>query len=196
MLGSERNGLGIPMKRLSAFRPIIGLAAIGLCMTATAQTPVGPEWWPSPWGPDDERGAANMMTPASVLAAASLIRRGEIYELGRGYETGMPLFGQRHFSLTIPGLPTANLGSENGAVYNDELVSGEIGQIGTQFDGLGHVGTAIDGDFVFYNGFKLSEFGTSYGLERLGVENVGAIFARGVLIDVPRLKGVERLDPE
>jgi kynurenine formamidase len=107
----------------------------------------------------------------------------------------MPLFGNRHFSLTIPGLPTVNIGGDNAVVYNDELVSGELGQIGTQFDGLGHVGTGIDGDFVFYNGFKLSEFGTAYGLDKLGIENVGTIFTRGVLIDVPRLKGVTRLEP-
>jgi kynurenine formamidase len=174
-------------------RLIGGLALLGLCGPAAAQTPAGPVWWPSQWGPDDERGAANLVTPARVLAAVSLIREGRIYELGRRYELGMPLFGSRHFSLTIPGLPTANIGGDNAVVYNDELVSGEIGQIGTQFDGLGHVGTGIDGDFVFYNGFKLSEFGTSYGLERLGIENVGTIFTRGVLIDVPRLKGVERL---
>ena len=181
-------------ERFSA-RALLALAivALGLAGRAAAQTPVGPEWWPSPWGPEDERGAANLVTPARVLDAVSLIREGRIYELGRRYELGMPLFGSRHFSLTIPGLPTAILGTENGVVYNDELVSGELGQIGTQFDGLGHVGTEIDGDFVFYNGFRLSEFGTAYGLERLGVENVGTIFTRGVLIDVPRVKGVERL---
>src|SRR5690606_8513104 len=77
----------------------------------------------------------------------------------------------------------------------DEVVSGELGQIGTQFDGLGHVGTEIDGDYVFYNGFKLSEFGTAYGLTKLGIEKVGALFTRGVLLDVARYKGVERLDP-
>ena len=164
--------------------------------SSIAQTPAGPEWWPSQWGADDERGAANLITSASVLEAASLIREGRIYELGRRYETGMPLFGNRHFSLTIPGLPTVNLGGENSVVFNDELVSGELGQIGTQFDGLGHVGTEIDGDFVFYNGFKLSEFGTAYGLTRIGVENVGSIFTRGVLVDVPRYKGVSRLDPQ
>jgi len=167
-----------------------------LAFPAAAQTPAGPRWWPSPWGPEDERGAANLITPATVLQAASLIREGRIYELGRGYEFGMPLFGNRHYSLTIPGLPTVVLDGENQVVYNDELVSGELGQIGTQFDGLGHVGTAIDGDHVFYNGFRLSEFGTSYGLERLGVENVGAIFARGILLDVARYLGVERLGPE
>jgi kynurenine formamidase len=177
-------------------------AWIGVCLAAcltdaaVAQTPAGPRWWPSEWGPDDERGAANRLTPAKVLEAASLIEQGRVYELGRPYETGMPLFGQRHFSLTIPGLPTIITGGENGVVFNDELVSGEIGQIGTQFDGLGHVGTEIDGDYVFYNGFRLSEFGTSYGLTKLGVENAGAIFTRGVLVDVPRYKGVERLGPE
>src|SRR5690606_17940549 len=119
---------------------------------------------------------------------------GRIYELGREYEPSMPLFGNRHFSLTIPGLPTVETGGENGVVFNDELVSGELGQIGTQFDGLGHVGTAMDGDYVFYNGFRLSEFGTSYGLNRLGIEKVGALFTRGVLVDVARYKGVERLD--
>jgi kynurenine formamidase len=175
--------------------PLALLLAACLTATAAAQTPAGPEWWPSEWGPDDERGAANRITPAKVLEAVSLIREGRIYELGRRYETGMPLFGNRHFSLTIPGLPTVITGGENGVVFNDELVSGEIGQIGTQFDGLGHVGTAIDGDYVFYNGFKLSEFGTAYGLTRLGVENVGAIFTRGVLVDVARYKGVDRLDP-
>lgn len=172
------------------------LLALGLTGSAAAQTPAGPEWWPSQWGPDDERGAANRLTPAKVLEAASLIKEGRVYELGRPYEIGMPLFGNRHFSLTIPGLPTVITGGENGVVFNDELVSGEIGQIGTQFDGLGHVGTEIDGDYVFYNGFKLSEFGTSYGLTKLGVENAGAIFTRGVLVDVPRYKGVERLGPE
>jgi kynurenine formamidase len=173
-------------------------AVVGLCLAsaAGAQTPAGPRWWPSEWGPDDERGAANRLTPAKVMEAVSLIREGRVYELGRPYEVGMPLYGLRHFSLTIPGLPTVITGAENGVVFNDELMSGEIGQIGTQFDGLGHVGTEIDGDYVFYNGFKLSEFGTSYGLTKLGVENVGAIFTRGVLIDVPRYKGVERLGPE
>lgn len=41
----------------------------------------------------------------------------------------------------------------------------------------------------------LSEFGTAYGLTKLGIENVGGLFTRGVLLDVARYKGVERLDP-
>jgi len=169
--------------------------ALGGAVTAMSQTPTGPEWWPAEWGPDDERGAANRLTPAKVLEAASLIERGDVYELGRDYEVGMPLFGNRHFSLTIPGLPTGGPMGTNQIVYNDELISGEIGQVGTQFDGLGHVGTQVGDESVFYNGFNLSEFGGTYGLERLGVEKAGAFFTRGVLLDVARYKDVERLDP-
>jgi kynurenine formamidase len=174
---------------------LLTLAAV-LASPAGAQTPAGPRWWPSEWGPDDQLGAGHRLTPAKVLEATSLIKEGRVYSLGRPYDTGMPIFGNRHYSLTIPGLPTVITGGENKVVFNDELVSGEIGQLGTQFDGLGHVGTEIDGDYVFYNGFKLSEFGTSYGLTKLGVEHAPAFFTRGVLVDVPRYKGVERLDPE
>src|SRR5437763_7665813 len=96
----------------------------------------------------------------------------------------MPNPGKRHFSLTIPGRPTGVTPGKNKLVHNDELVSGEIGQIGTQFDGLGHVGVRVGGEDVFYNGNKLSEFGDTYGLKKLGVEHAGAFFTRGVLLDV------------
>ena len=162
---------------------------------ASADTAVESQWWPSEWGADDERGAANRLTPAKVLEAVALIRDGKVYELGRNYESTMPLFADRHFKLTIPGLPTWEPGAGLRVVYNDEMISGELGQVGTQFDGLGHVGTESDGEHVFYNGFKLSEFGTSRGLTKIGVENVGALFTRGVLIDVVRYKGVARLEP-
>ncbi len=161
----------------------------------SAQTPVGPPWWPSQWGPNDQRGAANRITEERIVKAARLITQGNVYQLGRTYEAGMPLFGSRHYSLTIPGLPTGGPFGTNQIVYNDELVCAEIGQVGTQFDGLGHVGTMVGGDAVFYNGFKLAEFGTAYGLTKLGVEHVGPLFTRGVLVDLAAYKGVERLDP-
>src|SRR5207244_1437023 len=128
----------------------------------SGETPLGPKWWPSRWGAADERGAANLLTAENVLAAKDCIKEGRVYELGRLYEHGMPIPGKRHFSLTIPGLPTGRPSGENQLVHNDELVSGEIGQVGTQFDGLGHVGVHMDGDDVFYNGNKLSEFGDTY----------------------------------
>jgi kynurenine formamidase len=160
-----------------------------------AETPIGPRWWPSPWGPEDQRGAANRLTPAKVREAAKLIRAGEIFSLGRVYEHGMPLPGKRHFSLTIVGSPSGGPEGRNRMVHHDEMFSGEIGQVGTQLDGLGHVGVRMAGDDYFYNGFRRSEFGKAYGLEKLGVENVGVFFTRGVLIDVAGFKGVGRMLP-
>lgn len=157
------------------------------------ETPIGAKWWPSPWGADDQRGAANLLTPQKVQEASRLIRDGRVYSLGRVYEYGMPLPGRRHFSLTIPGSPTGGPDGDNRLVYHDDLFSGEIGQIGTQLDGLGHVGVRVGDEDVFYNGFKRSEFGKAYGLQKLGIENVGVFFTRGVLVDVAALKGVERL---
>jgi kynurenine formamidase len=160
---------------------------------AEPETPIGPKWWPSEWGADDQRGAANRLTTKKVLEAKDLITTGRVYQLGRDYESGMPIPGKRHFSLTIPGLPTGGPGGKNRLVHNDELISGEIGQVGTQFDGLGHVGVRIGNDDVFYNGNKLSEFGTAYGLTKLGIERVGPIFTRGILLDVAAVRGERSL---
>jgi len=155
---------------------------------AEPETPIGPKWWPSEFGADDQRGAANRQSPKKVLEAKDLITEGKVYQLGRDYEAGMPVFGKRHYSLTIPGLPTGKPMGKNQLVHNDELVSAEIGQVGTQFDGLGHIGVHIGNDDIFYNGFKLSEFGTAYGLEKLGIERCGPFFTRGILLDIAGLK--------
>jgi kynurenine formamidase len=106
----------------------------------------------------------------------------------------MPLSGNRSFVLTIPGLPTSSPQGKNAIVSNSEMVAAEIGQVGTQFDGLGHIGVHVNGEDLFYNGFKLSEFGDAYGLKKLGIENVGVIFTRGVLLDIAAYKGVERIE--
>jgi kynurenine formamidase len=174
----------------------IGLAAMAIAQSRKPEvpTPIGPQWWPSEWGAGDQRGAANRVTPDRVRAAARLIRDGVVYPLGRVYEHGMPLPGKRHFSLTIPGSPTGGPDGANAVVYHDDLFSGEIGQVGTQLDGLGHIGVRVGGEDYFYNGFKRSEFGKPYGLEKLGVENVGVFFCRGVLADVAAAEGVERLE--
>lgn len=172
------------------------LGAIVLRVTAGAgsdETPVGSRWWPSEWGAADQHGAANRLSPERTRDAARLIRTGQVYSLGRPYEYGMPLPGKRHFSLTIPGSPTGGPQGSNGLVYHDDLFSGEIGQIGTQLDGLGHIGVRMNGDDYFYNGFRRSQFGSAYGLEKLGVENAGPFFTRGVLLDIASYRNVPRL---
>jgi kynurenine formamidase len=77
-------------------------------------------------------------------------------------------------------------------VYNDELVTAEIGQVGTQFDGPGHIGVRTSkGDF-YYNGRYLEDPDvTSTGLGPLGVEHVAqkGFVCRGVLLDAVALRG-------
>ena len=68
-----------------------------------------------------------------------------------------------------------------------------IAVIARMLDGLGHVGVRMNGEDYFYNGNKLSEFGDPYGLKKLGVENVGVFFTRGILLDVCALRGNDRL---
>ena len=160
-----------------------------LVVTLIACASVAQEnWYPSRWGAEDQRGAANRMTPAKVLEAKNLIVRGQTYQMGRVYESGMPMFGTRHYSLRIPKVFGPN--GTNEAYYHDEIISGELGQIGTQFDGLGHIGV---GD-LYYNGNRATEFAKAEGLSKLGIENVGPLVTRGVLVDVAAYKGRPMLD--
>jgi kynurenine formamidase len=178
---------------------ITGVALLGMLLAApqtfSQDTPAGPAWWPSPWGADDERGALNRLNADTLLNAARLISEGELIELGHVYEPGIPLTGNRHYSLTLVGTPSAGPIGQNQAIWLDEMFSGEIGQIGTQFDALGHFGVRVGDDDLMYNGLRLADIAGPYGLSRLGIENVDPIFTRGVLVDVARHKGVQRLEP-
>ncbi len=113
------------------------------CAVGTAAYAQPADWYPSPWGPADQRGAANRITPEKVLEAKTLITRGTVYQLGHVYESTMPLFGTRHFSSADSSdVRAARLEQ---LMFHDEIMSGELGQVGTQFDGLGHIGI---GDFL------------------------------------------------
>jgi kynurenine formamidase len=161
-----------------------------------AQAPAltsGP-FWPHPkWGKDDVAGASNWITPAKVLDAAKWIKDGKIYRIGRVYEAGMPKFGERAFTMRIPGSPTGGPFGANKLVYHDEYLATEIGQTGTQFDGLGHIGIQMgrDGDkneMRYYNGHTEQEIGGAYGLAKIGIENCKPFFTRGHLFDVEAVK--------
>jgi len=177
----------------AAWSSWLARAPIFTGVKAQEAAPVAP-WWPSRWGAGDQAGASNWITPEKVLDSAKWIRDGRIYRMGRPYEAGMPLFGTRTFSLTIPGGPTGGPFGTNKLVYHDEFVTGQVGQVGTQFDGLGHVGIqrGRDGDKTemrFYNGFTEQEMASSDGLLRLGIEHIKPLFTRGHLVDVEALKG-------
>lgn len=148
------------------------------------------KWWPSKWGPDDDKGSFNTLTPAKVKSAMGVVKTGKVYRLGMPYKQGMPLFGSRSYALHIPGLPSGGPLGDNNIVWNDEFIVGELGQVGTQFDGPGHVGIrGKDGVDRWYNGRALAKMENTYGLKENGVEKVGPAITRGVLIDVAGLKG-------
>jgi kynurenine formamidase len=166
-----------------------------LLLTALPTLAQSPSWSPPPdnqrcpsrWGATDERGAANHVTPQSVLNALKLVKTGEIIELAHVLNNQMPFSGTRRFDLHIK-VPNPVPGTNN-RVTNEEVVISEIGQVGTQFDGFGHQSHAGS----HYNCFKTSEIVTRSGFTKLGVQNVGTLIARAVLIDVPGYKGVDML---
>ena len=164
-------------------------------MAATAAHAQAPSWavpdeskrCPSKWGATDERGSGNHMKPASVLNAVKLIKTGEVVELAHVLGPTMPLFGTRRFDVHAKRTFMNTGSNERGS--NEEIVVSEIGQVGTQFDGFAHQ----THENSWYNCFKVAENATRTGFQKLGVHNVGALFTRGVLIDVAGFKGVEML---
>lgn len=178
----------------------VGMTAGGAVMPERAEAqafnnPLSNQWWPSPWGAQDQKGSHNRITPAKVREAAGLVKTGKVYPLGRVLERGIPVFGERLGAhVVIPGSPTGGPFGSHKLYYHDELFVGEIGQAGTQFDGLGHIGmVAGDGKIRYYNGLTQDEVHGTYGLKKLGIENLPPFFTRGVLLDVLALKGGERL---
>jgi kynurenine formamidase len=170
-------------------------------MTGKPDTPIGEAWWPNKlWGADDEAGSTNWFTkPEVVKRGLAEVTAGKVYALGHPYTVDMPLFGSRTFTLRIPGSPTDGPFGANKMVYNDEFIATEVGQVGTQFDGLGHIGvqTGAPGDKAgmrFYNGRTLAEIGSETGLKKLGVEKLHPIVGRGVLIDVAAFRGVDAME--
>ena len=146
-------------------------------------------------GREDQRGNGNLVTRDKVLEAVKLIKTGEIVSLGMPYDVQMPIAPGRAYALRMPGGPTGGpYGDKSKTIWNDEFIATEIGQIGTQMDALGHLGCmcGMRGDktnMLFYNGNRLSEMWSPYGLKKLGIENARSLFTRGVLFDVQGLKG-------
>lgn len=156
-------------------------AALALAATFLAAGAGAQDWTKSKWGPEDEIGAANLITPESVVEAAKLVKTGKTYPLGIVVDSSTPAFAPRSLSVTVlqPNqIATSGLGPTK-TTYNDDIFMGWLG-IGSQIDGLGHIGV----DHVYYNGHRDSDFAKASGLEKLGVEKIPPIVARGVLLDM------------
>ena len=153
------------------------------------QMPPDDKRCPSRWGAGDQRGSANWMSPETVLRATKLIKTGETFELGAVLSPNPKetfINNNRQFNIyTKPAEPEPGK-----RVENEELVITELGQIGTQLDAPVH---QMWGD-EFYNCFKFNDVKGRYGFKKLGVDNIGTLMTRGVLIDVAASKGVDMLD--
>jgi kynurenine formamidase len=177
----------------------IGVSCVLVSARGDAQTRQSGPWWPNAeWGKDDQAGATNRITPEKVLSSLKLATTGKIYELGQIYEAGMPFYGTRSYSMVHVKLTGGAGVGANRLVANEEYVSAQIGQVGTQLDGLGHVGQEVTmqggaTEEVFYNGFTAKEMDAPNGLQRLGIEHLKPIITRGILIDIAGYKGMPRL---
>jgi kynurenine formamidase len=170
-------------------------ALVSVALILTSAPALGQSWTPpadaercpSKWGAADQRGAGNHMTPATVLRATRLIRTGEVFELGRVLKTDMPFSSGRRFEMEVKRT-NMNAGT-NRRGSNEEIVFTELGQVGVQFDGFTH---QTIGDSL-YNCVKVGDVATRSGFTKLGIEHVGSLITRGVLIDVAALKGLPML---
>jgi len=142
----------------------------------------------SKWGPNDEIGAANYITPELVVKAAQLVKLGKTYHLGIETNAKTPAFPPRSFKLTIvqPGQAGIPGLGPNKTTYNDDIIDGWVG-IGSQLDGLGHIGV----EYVYYNRNKGADFADATGLKKLGIEKVPPLVARGVLLDMAAHLGTD-----
>ena len=141
----------------------------------------------------------NEITPHQVVAAARLVQEGRVYDLGRVLDENVPAFAGRSFRQSLitsahllnrrrPDAGLAGWG-ENDVNWIIEIFS-STSQLGTHLDALNHLQI---GDRL-YNGHRLRDIAEEWGTNQLGVETVPQIISRGVLVDVAKLHGVERLE--
>jgi kynurenine formamidase len=156
----------------------LGCALATLAVVAPSQAQ---DWTKSKWGPDDEIGAANYLTPELALKAAQLVKTGKVYSLGIPVDTKTPAYPPRGFKITVvqPGQAGSPGLGPSKTTYNDDIIEGWVG-VGSQIDGLGHIGV----EHVYYNGNKIADFGDPTGLKKLGIDKVPPMVTRGVLLDM------------
>src|ERR1700682_5872231 len=161
---------------LKTFVLSCSVALLGTVGTASAQD--GPK---SKWGPNDEIGAANYMTPDIVMKAAGLIKTGKTYGLGIETNSKTPAFPPRTFKVLVlqPGQAGGGGLGPSKRTDNDDMSEGWVGS-GSQSDGRGHIGV----DWTDYNGNKSGDFAAADGLKKLGVEKIPPIVTRGGLLDM------------
>lgn len=165
------------------------LACLTACLCLTLPSMAEEEkWWPSKWGADDRMGSMNLLTPEKAIEAAKLVKTGKSYALAMDSGPDTPAGADltpRSFALSVvqPGQLLGNTMGKNGFGFNDDFVNAWLG-VGTQIDGLGHVGIHNR----YYNGVKAEEFITYTGLTQFALHEMPPITTRGVLLDIAAYK--------
>lgn len=156
----------------------------------------------SPWGPQDQKGALNYLTPASQAAVMRRVDASRVYDLSVDYFVGMPSFQaagdpayQIFMSHTPAGTVVDNLNGQGRAANACCGYSGDVilmyTHTGTHIDSLNHFGI---GNQIF-NQYRSEEHLGSRGWTKNGAEQISPIVARGVLLDIAKMKGVDCLAP-
>ncbi len=157
--------------------------------------------WGWVWGPADEVGSLNEMTPASRLAALRLVTRGKVYDLGVAYDRASYKWPGHSpgeiISFRSPegvkrqrDLPALVDDNADGLAWHSSALF-ISDNVGTQIDGLGHI-TAGD-DNHWYNGFTEKDWGGNFGIRKADATTIPPIVARAVLIDVASAKKLDAL---
>src|SRR5712692_4603868 len=127
--------------RFVRFAACVGLSVLALAAPAapaSAEADCKALVAPSPFGPDDQTGATNRVTPAVTKAAAAEIQTGVVTSMANNLVDGIPLFGSR-FSKTIltsfAVVPGAEYGNNKLSYMEDTYLSQS--HVGTHIDGVG-----------------------------------------------------------
>src|SRR5271166_5222331 len=187
--GAARSALpdgGNTMKiaALAAFTGLSVLSLVAPNAPAFAQADCKTVVAPSPFGPDDQTGATNRITPAVTKAAAAEIQTGVVTPMAYNLVDGVPLFGTR-FTKTILTSASVVPGAEYGAnklTYMEDTYLSQS-HVGTHIDGLGHIGIRD----CYYNQTPMGKYVTQNYLKRLGIENIKTFATRGVIIDMVKV---------
>ena len=148
------------------------------------------------WGDDDERGTLNLITPEARRRGAAAVVTGVAFPLGVEVGADGPQpnpspigrFNPLHYMISMDG----SWGDPPTFHFSDDLLVLPT-QSGTQWDSLAHVHY----DDKLYNGYPAAETLTTAGALRNGSDKqaMDGVATRGVLLDIARLKGVDRLAP-
>jgi kynurenine formamidase len=145
------------------------------------------------FGPDDERGMLNLLTPEVVLEATRVPKTGKVYSLALPIRrAGVPYFDYRGAPTRLPLTHQSDDGqfADYGApthmgANEDVLIMASHNE--THMDALSHVFF----ERKMYNGFPAEAVSAQAGATRLGIEKVGWIVGRAVMLDMVRFYGAE-----